>query len=166
MHIDYEISEQDHALAQRLALKRSGSLSNRWIFSVFPAFGLVLLAFIAIAIFKRGFSLNVLAGLIVPLGMLSLPILTKRNIRKLYLNSVNLRGPLSLDADDDGMRFQGSTISSQVIWAHFSRYCEDDHSFLLFQNARIFNMIPKRKLSLEQIAELRGLFTRCIARRG
>jgi hypothetical protein len=166
MHIDYEISKQDHALAQRLALKQSKSVLNRWVFSVVPGFGLLLLVLIAIVIFRQGFSQNVLPGLIVPVLLLLLPVLTKRNIHKLYMNSVNLRGPLSLDADNDGMSFQGTTFSSHVTWSHFSRYCEDDHSFVIFQNPRIFNIIPKRKLAAEQIAELRGLLNRWIAGRG
>lgn len=159
MRIDYEISEGDFMKAQRLGIKQSRSVFNRWAFSVVPVFGLVLLICIAFSVVQHGFSANLLPGLIVPLGTLSFPFLITLKIRRLYVSSRNLHGPLSLDATDEGMHFQGPTFSSQVSWSYYSRFCEDENSFLIFQNQRLFNLIPKRHLSSEQIVELRGLFT-------
>jgi hypothetical protein len=164
LHIDYEISEQDHAAAQRLAIKKSRPFYGRLLLFGMPAFGLVLLLFIIPAAFKRGFSTNLLPGLVVPLLALSYPLLIRRNIHKVYASSANLRGPRSLDADDAGLRFRGTTFSSQVSWPHFSRFFDDKDSFVLFQSPRVFNIIPKRQLSPEQIAGLRELFTRHINR--
>jgi len=163
MHIDYEISEQDFSFAQRLAIRKSPLFFVRRTLPALPWFGLALLLFIIYAVFDRGFSTDLLPGFVVPLLLLSLPLLTRRNIRKAYKTSVNLQGPLSLDVDDTGMHFQGRTFSSRIDWAHFSRLIEDQHSFLMFQSPNVFNIIPKRQLNEEQIAALRDYLTRHIA---
>jgi len=74
-----------------------------------------------------------------------------------------MHGRLSLDADDDGMRFEGQTFSSKVSWSHFGKFLEDDEVFVLYQqNQRIFNTVPKRSLSPEQITTLRQYLERNI----
>ncbi len=164
MHIDYEISEQDHLLAQRLASRKGLPFSDRWPSTILPWFGFVLLGFLIYTVIKQGFSTNILPGLIVPLFALSMPIVIRRKIHKLYVNSPNLHGPRSLDVDDSGMHFQGPSFTSQINWPHFSRYFEDQSSFVLFQSPRVFSIIPKRQLSPEQITALRDYFTRYISR--
>ncbi len=47
----------------------------------------------------------------------------------------------------------------------FSRFFEDEKSFILYQNSRIFNLVPKRSLAPEQIKTLREYFERKIGRR-
>jgi hypothetical protein len=163
MHIDYEISEQDFSSAQRLAIRKSPQFFIRRIYPILPWFGLVLLLFIIFVVFDRGFSTDLLPGFVIPLLCLSIPLLTRRNIRKVYKTSVNLHGPLALEVDDTGMHFQGRTFSSRIDWDHFSRLIEDQHSFLIFQNPNIFNIIPKRQLAEEQIVALRDYLTRHIA---
>jgi hypothetical protein len=159
MHIDYEISEQDHLLAQRLA-RKGLPFSDRWPSIFMPWFGLVILVILIFNIVQQGFSTKFLPGFVVPLLGLSMPIVVRRAIHKLYVNSPNLHGPRSLNVDEAGMHFQGASFSSQINWSHFSRCFEDQNSFVLFQSPRIFSIVPKRQLSPEQITLLRDYFAR------
>ena len=162
MHIDYEISEQDHLLAQRLA-RKGFPLSDRWMIIFLPWFGLAILVAVIFHIVQNGFSTNVLPGFVVPVLCLSMPIIVRRAIHKQYVSSPNLHGPRSLDVDDAGMHFQSATFSSQISWSHFSRFLEDQNSFVLFQDPKIFTIVPKRQLSPEQITALRDYFSRYIS---
>ncbi len=164
MHIDYTISEKDFASAQGLAIKQMKPLGGRLILQWLPTFGLLLLGFVLYTGFKQGFSTSLAPGLFVPLFFLSLWFTTKQTIRKSYAKSTNMHGQLILDIDDDGLHFQGPTFNSQVTWNHYSRFCEDKDSFVIFQNPSIFNIIPKRCLSEEQTPVLRELFTRHIVK--
>jgi hypothetical protein len=158
MHIDYSINEQDFVRAQRLAMKRSPQFVTRWMFSVIPGFGAVLLAIMIFLVATRGLKSN-MPGLVVAVTLLLFPLITKRNIHRAYKVSTNIRGTLSVEADRDGVSFQGPTFSSRLAWGHYSRFLEDNHTFLLFQNPKIFNVVPKRGLTPEQIAELHELFS-------
>jgi len=160
MHIDYEISEQDHAHAQRLATKNSAF--SRVALVVLPWLGLVILMCVIWFGITQGFSWIFLTGIAVGLFMLSTPFLAMANLHKSYIANPSLRGPLSLDVDDAGLHFRGPTFESQVSWVHFSRFREDQSSFVVFQGPKVFNMIPKRQLSPDQIAALRDCFTRHI----
>ena len=109
MHIEYEISERDYVAAQRLALKKMRpSLARMLVFG--PWFGLFLLIFLIHAIATQGFSTNMLIGFVIPVWCLLLPILNSRSVRKVYVKSTNMHGPLSLDLDDAGLRFRGRPL--------------------------------------------------------
>ena len=109
MHIDYEINEQDYVAAQRLALKKMRPAMARFL-AFAPWLGLFLLVFIGQAVWKRAFSTNLIPGLVVPLFFLVLPFTTRRTIRKSYAKSTNMHGPLTLDVDDNGLRFRGRLL--------------------------------------------------------
>src|SRR5215471_6743634 len=119
MHIDYEISEQDYTNGQRLALKKS---SARWSRAAVPWIGLMVLVGIAYKGITEGFAWNFLPGTGLGLLFLSLPVITKWSIHNAYARSTNVNGRISLDVDDQGVRFQGPTSSTQAAWAHFSRF--------------------------------------------
>jgi hypothetical protein len=161
MHIDYTISAQDYASAQRLAIKRMKPFQGRLI-QWLPSFGLLLLGFILYAGFRRGFSTSLAPGLFVAFFMLAVWFTTRQAIRKSYTTSSNMHGQLSLDIDDNGLRFYGRTFDSQVAWDHYFRFFEDKNSFVLLQNPSIFNIIPKGCLSAEQTTVMKDLLARHI----
>jgi len=98
------------------------------------------------------------------LFIISIPLLSRRTQKKVYAKNTAMHGRLSLAADEDGLRFQGPTFSSQIGWQNFSRFFEDEKSFILYQNSRIFNLVPKRSLAPEQIKTLREYLERKIGR--
>ncbi|HEX2328197.1 MAG TPA: YcxB family protein [Candidatus Angelobacter sp.] len=157
MHIDYSISEQDYALAQQLAWKTLKPISRAFFLYAGPIFAIGLLVFWIHALVARGFSSNLAPGIAVPVLFLYLPFAVRSNTRKMYGRSGNLHGPLSLDVAEEKLHFSGASFSSDVTWSHFTRFAEDQHSFVLFQSPGIFNMIPKRHLTPEQADFLRTL---------
>jgi len=158
MHIDYEISEKDFLNGQRLAIKKSAIRGVRWTLFVLPTFGMLLLINLVYFAVRQGFSIRLVPGFAICLGFLSIPLLSRREQTKVYAKSNALHGKLSLDVDDRGLRFLGPTSSSDVTWEHFGRFLEDDKVFILYQKSdRIFNILPKRDLSPEQMAEFRQL---------
>jgi len=158
MHIEYEISQKDFVDGQRLAIKKSTIRVIRWMSFVMPTVGLVLLIFLISVGVRQGLSVRLVPGLVMSLWFLSIPLLNRRGQKKVYAKSTSMHGELSLDVDEAGIRFLGPTFSSNVSWDHFSRFLEDDKVFVLYQKGdRIFNILPKRTLTPEQMAGFRQL---------
>lgn len=166
MHIDYEISETDFLNGQRLAVKKSAIRGVRWTLLVLPTFGMLLLLDLVYFAVRQGFSIRFIPGFAICSFFLSIPLLSRREQTKVYAKSITLHGKLSLDVDDRGLRFLGPTSSSDITWEHFGRFLEDDKVFILYQKGdRIFNILPKRGLNPEQIAEFRQLSERHVSKK-
>lgn len=156
MHVDYEISEKDYLDGQRLAIKNSSVRIVRWTRFVLPSFGAFLVVFLIHGILTQGFSVRVLPGLAFSLFFLFVPLLSKRKQKTLYAKSNALHGRLTLDEDDSGIQFGGPITSAKVAWSYFGKFFEDERTFILYQkNQTIFNMVPKRALSTDQISSFR-----------
>ena len=166
MQIEYEISEQDFINGQRLAIRNSPKLLARWSRLVLPLFGLGLLLFLLNAVKQQGFSWRVIPGLAFCLLFMALPFLNTRTQRMLYAKTTAMHGRLTLGVDEDELRFQGPTFSSEVGWSNFCKFLEDKTSFVLYQNQQVINIVPKRNLAPDQITVLRGFFERKIGRNG
>ena len=166
MEITYQISEKDYLDAQRLAIKNSPVLLLRLSRVVLPCFGLFLLVFLIHTVSQQGFSSKMLPGLIFPFWFMALPLLNRQKQKKLYAQSTNIHGQISLQVNDDELHIQSPTSSTRLRWAHFSNFFEDQRSFILYQSPQIFIMIPKRTVTAEQTATLREYFQRHIARSG
>jgi len=163
MHVDYEIRVEDFINGQTLAIRKSPVRLVRWTRLVLPLAGLGLLIFLIHAVSKQGFSWRAIPGAAVCLFFMATPLLNKRAQRKLYAKTSSMHGMLSLDVDDEGVQFTGSSFSSKSGWTNFRRFLEDEYSFLLYQ-VQSFNIIPKRNLSPEQITALRGYLARGISK--
>lgn len=170
MHIDYEISEQDFLDTQSLALKSSPIPGLRWSRVVLPVFGLLLLAALIYTAARQGFSMRALPGLLFGivfcLFWISLPLLSKQKQKAVYAKSKGLHGRLAIEIDDDGIQFQGPLSSAKTGWPYFSKFFDDDKTFIFYQdNEQIFHMLPKRFLSPEQVVEFRKFFERHVGRK-
>ena len=166
LHLEYEISERDYLAAQRLAAKHSPIKLVRWSRSVIPLFGLALLAFFIQASMQRGFSWRGLPGAGFALFFISVPLMNRRALKKVYAKDTNMHGRLSLVVDEEGLQFRGPTFSSQAQWSHFASFFEDDKLFVLYQHSlRVINIIPKQSLTAQEITDLRGYFEGKIGRK-
>jgi hypothetical protein len=92
MQIEYEISEQDFLNAQKLAIRKSPSRAVRLIATVMPWFGAVLLIFVVTAGLSEGLSWAFLPGLLMPIFMLSIPVLNRRTQKKMYARATAMHG--------------------------------------------------------------------------
>jgi len=133
----------------------------RWTSWKFPGLGVFLLLFAIYNIATRGFSSGLIAGLAIAAFFLSLPLLSRLQQKRLYAKCTSMHGRLCLDVDDEGLGFSGPGFSSNVGWPHFYKYCEDAKSFVVYQQSRmVVNIIPKRSLTDEQMAQLREYLDR------
>jgi len=164
MQIEYEISEQDFIDAQRLAIKNSPVRLVRWTRWVLPLFGVSLLIFLINAVAKQGFSIRAIPGLAFCLLFISLPLLSRSKQKKLYAKNTAMHGKMFLEASGEGLQFRGPTFSSQVGWSNFCKFFEDEKSFVLYKTSQVFNIVPKRGLSPDQITSLRGYLEQKIGR--
>jgi hypothetical protein len=156
MRAEYEITEQDFYAAQQLAIRHSPQRFIRWTRWVLPGCGVALLVFLVSVLIRIGFSVRLIPGLAICSLFIFLPLLNRRSQKSLYARTPGLHGRRSVEADDDGLEFSGTSFTSQVAWDNFTSFLEDEKSFLLYQNPQVFNIIPKRTLSADQIARLRA----------
>ena len=162
MQFEYEITEQDFLDGQRLAMKTYPVRSIRWSRLFLPLIGVAGLVFWIQTVARQGLSLRVTTGLFFPLLFLSFPLLTRWNERKLYRKATALHGKLRLEVGEGGWASSGPSFSGKVDWSNFSRFFEDKKCFVIYQDTRVFNIIPKRYLSADQICDLRQYFDRYI----
>jgi hypothetical protein len=156
MHVDYEISEKDYLDGQRLAIKNSSVRLIRWTRFVLPSLGAILAVFLVHVLVTQGFSVRVVPGMAFSLFFLLIPFLSIRKQKTLYAKSNALHGRLTPDVDDSAIQFGGPITSARVAWAYFGKFFEDESAFVLHQkNGMIFNMVPKRALSADQVRDLR-----------
>ena len=165
MHIDYEVSEKDFLQAQDLAMKKSPLWLMRWMRLLFPLAGVAAVIFIAVAIARDGFKINIIWGAFIAFWLVSTPLWLRATQKRLYAKARQFHGPMSLDTDDNGMRVTGDGVDSRMAWSNFANFYEDEHSFVIYQSNAIFHPIPKRMISTEQIAELRECFKKNIGKR-
>ena len=163
MRFEYEISEQDFLDSQKLAIKHLPTFAGRWAWLVIPFYGAIG-AIVALGASRKSGELTfdeiVVGALVFGLVAVIYPFLTRGKLRKLYAKSTNIHGPIVSDIDNDGLGFKSPLSSAQTKWASFSKFCEDNKSFVLFQqNGRIINILPKRQLTSDVIGELRQLLS-------
>jgi YcxB-like protein len=163
MRIEYEISEQDFLDGQKLAIKNLPTFAGRWVWLMFPFYAAIGTIVGIGAVKKSGeltFDEIVIGALAFGVMAVLFPFLTKNKQRKLYAKSTNLHGPIVTDIDSDGFGFYSPLSSGKTKWASFSKFCEDKKSFVLFQQSgRIINILPKRQLTPDVIAELHQLLS-------
>jgi YcxB-like protein len=158
MRIEYEISEQDFLDGQRLAIKNLPTFAGRWVWLIVPFYAAIGAIVGVGAVRKNGelsFDEIVIGALVFGTVGVFFPFMTKSKQRKLYTKSPNLHGPIVTDIDSDGFGFYSSLSSGKTKRASFSKFCEDEKNFVLFQqNGRIINILPKRQLTPDAIAEV------------
>ena len=62
--------------------------------------------------------------------------------RKLYAKSKHFHCPMSLDVNDYGMTIKGDGVGLAGGVGKLCRFCEDDHSFVIYQGSVIFQPFP------------------------
>ena len=59
-----------------------------------------------------------------------------------------------------------ATGNNRLAWSDFVKWLEDDTSLVLFQSDNLLNPFPKRCLTEDQVAEIRGYLTAALGRPG
>jgi len=80
--------------------------------------------------------------------------------RRIYRKHKALHRPYTFSWSENGLTITGTSGEWQVAWSDYLKWAENAQVFILYQAPRLFNIVPKRALAPEQIADLR----QCAAR--
>jgi hypothetical protein len=158
MRIEYQISEDDFVTAGKLAMRKRFKRAAVQIY-LFPILGAVFfVAALITAIAKHNLS-GMLPIMLWGALLLCIPLLWSYQFRRVYRKNPLLRDRRTVDLDDSHLRFKTESSDSRVPWQSYTRFFEDDKTFILFQQGnKFFITIPKHELSPSQITELRSIF--------
>jgi hypothetical protein len=165
MRIEYQITEDDFVAASKLAMRKRFKRAALQLY-LFPAVGALFLIAAAItAVAKHNLS-GMLPIFLWGVILVCIPQLWSYQFRRAYRKNPRLRDRRTLDLDDSHLRFKTDNSDSHTTWQSYTRFFEDDKTFILFQQGnRFFISIPKRELSSSQIAELRSIFASRLSRK-
>ena len=87
---------------------------------------------------------------------LLVPIATRRTYRK----HKALHRPYTFSWSESGLKITSESGEWHVAWSDYLKWDENALIFILYQAPRLFNILPKRALTPEQIVDLRQCATR------
>lgn len=151
----FTLAAQDLAAAQRLQLRTH--LRK-------PLIAASVIGLIVLVLFTKDKDRTLLGfvGSIATLVVLAavlvwiLGFLQARESRKLHAQTAAFRHPFTLSWSDQGLRFESESGVCALGWTDFTRIVDDKTTILLHQNDPMAQIIPKRALSADQIADILG----------
>ncbi len=75
---------------------------------------------------------------------------------KQFRSLPNARGPRSLRLDEAGLHWRWDGGALDLEWKNITKFVESQNQFVLYTSPILFNPLPKRGLSTEQISDLRS----------
>jgi len=78
--------------------------------------------------------------------------------KKNFKTSQRLQEEIQYEFTNDKFKLTGSSFSNEMTWDKTYKIQELQNWFLVYQNRKVANIIPKRNLSSEQTEDLRNLF--------
>lgn len=98
---------------------------------------------------------QLLFGLFVVAGIpLSVYFAAKKN----FASSPRLQEEIEYEITNEKFKLTGTSFSSDMTWDKTYKIQELKNWFLIYQNRRVANLIPKSEMSPEQVESLRNLF--------
>lgn len=82
--------------------------------------------------------------------------LLPRRVRRVFAQQKSLHGPAEVEWDDEEIKLSGATGLSRFAWHDFVKWHESSSTILLYQSDAMFNLLPKRAFSPEQIDTIRA----------
>lgn len=159
MHIEYRITEKDYKAAAQLVMRKRTTLSVIDFYGPY-LFALVWIMGCVITSYATDSELDLLltfGGVPLMFGFLSM---RRKRIKREYQKAKAFHLLQTLDLDGNGLRLVTTAGTTRSAWSVYSKFQEDDKSFVLFlQASQAFIPIPKGELTLAQIDELRSLLT-------
>jgi hypothetical protein len=165
MEVIYQLTQRD--FFDSFIAHPYGSTLRKWTIGV-AAYGAPIFGGVGLLVYAVSPLTNTLANLH-PLFILAtlwgvlvwaLPWWSARNQ---YLKQPGAHGPRTALVDAVGVHWRWDGGSSDVEWKNFIRHLESKHLFLLYLSPVMFNTVPKRALTPEQISELRTILARNIS---
>lgn len=167
----FTLDERDLRCAARLNVFRSfQEMRSRMLCYLAILWGVSLLPFLGYLLgghetagleFARGMSLFALAAtaLVFAVGM-GLPLaLSPSIIRRRFRQEKLLSQPVSASWDEEAYAAEQPGVQNRLLWSDYRRWREDRDLFLFMLSDYNFQILPKRALSPEQIADLQAILT-------
>ena len=100
-------------------------------------------------------ALNACLAAIVGLGIANYFLLIPISTRRTYRKQKTLHRPYTYSWSETGLTITGTGGEWHVAWSDYLKWAENAQIFILYQAPRLFNIVPKRALTPEQIADIR-----------
>jgi hypothetical protein len=134
------------------------------------AFGLL----VAFASMSEGVSYALSAAavwFIFGFGLIALTLLgdrwiTPRSVRRALARDKHLQGEMIVSWGAEAIQIQTEYGQTRWPWGDFARWQESKGGLLLWQGSQVYNYLPKRVLSDDQLADLRAHLTAALGPQG
>jgi len=93
---------------------------------------------------------TLLLTLILMLNYLLLP----RRVRRIFVQQKTLHDEVAIEWNDQSISFTSRRGASRFLWSDFLRVAENQKAIVLLQSDVLFNFIPKRVLSADDVASI------------
>jgi hypothetical protein len=160
VRITYTLTADDIVEVNRLHYSRGAPASIRAGMRFAFVIGLVMVvALLANLMFGSSSSLvRSLPYLVFGLFLMSLTTLfIPWSARRAFARDKRLHGEFVAEISDFGINLSCPSSRSEVNWETYIRHFETKNLFVLYQSPQLFNALPKRAFTLEQIEEFRVL---------
>lgn len=85
------------------------------------------------------------------------PTVIFTTILRNYYSSNHLRETLDMDLTEDKIKIRGESFYMEILWPKIYKIVEKKNWFLVYQNNLSAILIPKKKLSVEQIKQIQEI---------
>jgi hypothetical protein len=82
-------------------------------------------------------------------------VIAPMTARRIFPKQKTLHAPLTFSWSEAGLKTENTSGTWQIPWSDYLRFRENASVMLFYQAPRLFQMVPKRALTPEQIDDLR-----------
>lgn len=82
--------------------------------------------------------------------------LLPRRVRRIFVQQKALHDEVAIHWTDESISFESGRGSSRFVWSDFIRIADNKAAIVMLQSDALFNFIPKRALSADQVASIMG----------
>jgi hypothetical protein len=161
METTYNLIQRDYY--ESCVAHRNRSTFSKWLNRFFVGFFVVWIVLITLTVIISSTVklLSVLPALLIPAVLITastwgLPWLTAINQFK---KAPGAQGQKTVSWDSNGIHWKWDGGSSEMEWKNFIRIIEAKNLVLLYQSPNCFNVLPKRALTNEQMADFQATVT-------
>lgn len=158
--VTFRVAESDvieslrHSMASRIFRG-----PTRWVIVSFAI--LLALLFALNAISGRSQNLAIVLALALPaaLALIHL-VMTPMMARRHFRQSKALHDDIEVSWDEEGIAMRGRHGHGRYAYDEFHRWSESANLLLLYQSEMLYNIVPKRALGPEKLADLKAQLSR------
>jgi anti-sigma factor RsiW len=161
MEIAYELTQND--FTEAFAVHRQRKSAAKVLPVVVFWMGIAFASYVLYGAVRADDTMRLLPlSFIVILWIIVVEIFPRWNVRRQFTNQPGAHGPRKLMLDASGAHWRWNGGSSDVEWRNYIRSTEGANQIQLYTSPSCFNILPKRAVNQDQLAELRALLAQNI----